>query len=561
MNKAIKKIFFVIIGLLAAVVFLSSVGLSVANSEKIALGVNVGGIDVGGLQREEAKSRLGKEVEIFLDKKVSITIDGKNNKEAKFSDMGISIDLDGTVDSAFQIGRDDNPVSGLIDQAKSFLSNKNINFVIISDGQKMEEYLSSFKNYEIQLRDASIYFDDTAIEFKMQPSRDGKVIDRDKLKNNLAVLASRIESGEVGIQLKDVEPSLTDEMANDSLGVANDLLGQYSGLSLEYDNKSIWPVDKKVIGSWIVATMGDDKKSVEVVFDKAKIAEYLVFISQNINEEPRDAVLTYKDGKVQAFTLSRDGRYVNVESSSAKILKALNDQEKKVALDMDRVKAQIDINEIDNLGLTSLLATGSSDFSGSPANRVHNIKVGAAKFNGVLLKPQEEFSFVKILGEVGAAEGYLPELVIKTNQTVPEYGGGICQVSTTAFRAAVYAGLGIMERYPHSFPVKYYAPQGFDAAIYPPSPDLKFVNDTPGNLLIQTKVKGSKLYFELYGTDDGRKVVLTGPEEYDKNPDGSMKTKLTRELFDKDGHLIRTTVYRSNYKSPNLYPVKKNPLE
>jgi len=268
-----------------------------------------------------------------------------------------------------------------------------------------------------------------------------------------------------------------------------------------------------------------------------------------------------KGGRVEAFTLSRDGRYINVKNSSTEILATLDGLGKSVELEMDKVKAKIDTNEIENLGLTSLLATGSSDFSGSPSNRVHNIKIGAAKFNGIMLAPKEEFSFVKILGEVGPEEGYLPELVIKTNKTVPEYGGGICQVSTTAFRAAILTGLEIRERYPHSFPVKYYSPQGFDAAIYPPSPDLKFVNDTPSNLLIQTKIKGAKLYFEFYGTDDGRKVVLTGPEEYDKNPDGSMKAKLTRDIFDKDNNLIRTIVFRSNYKSPDLYPVVRNPLE
>ena len=90
---------------------------------------------------------------------------------------------------------------------------------------------------------------------------------------------------------------------------------------------------------------------------------------------------------------------------------------------------------------------------------------------------------------------------------------------------------------------------------------MKFVKDGVSNLLIQTKIKGAKLYFEFYGTDDGRKVVLTGPEEYDKNPDGSMKAKLTRDIFDKDNNLIRTTVFRSNYKSPDLYPVVRNPLE
>lgn len=556
----IKKISFIVISLLVAAIFLFGIGLGVANSEKIALGVNVGGIDVGGMNREEAKIRLSKDIGGFLDEKISALVEDKKS-EASFSDAGIIIDVDKSVDSAFRVGRDEDFLRNFIDQTEAFLDKKNVDFIVVSDGQRFDEYLENFKNHEIELQEASIYFDDAVNDFKAQSSANGRLIDRDKLENDLIALTQKLKTGEITISFKNIEPSLTNEMASDSLASARDLFKQYSGIDLIYGNNNSWPVDKKIIGSWIVAMLSSDKKSVDVVFDKDKIADYLISISQNMNEEPIDAVLAYKDGKVQTFNLSRDGSYVSVHTSSEKILNALNNHEQRVVLDMDKVRAKIDTNEIENLGLTSLLATGFSDFSGSPANRVHNIKVGAAKFNGVLLKPQEEFSFVKILGEVGAAEGYLPELVIKTNKTVPEYGGGLCQVSTTAFRAAVLAGLEIKERYPHSFPVKYYAPQGFDAAIYPPSPDLKFVNDTASNLLIQVKVRGSKLYFEFYGTDDGRKVVLTGPEEYDKNPDGSMKTKLTRELFDKDGNFIRKTIFRSSYKSPDLYPVKKNPLE
>jgi len=233
----------------------------------------------------------------------------------------------------------------------------------------------------------------------------------------------------------------------------------------------------------------------------------------------------------------------------------------EILLETEKVKPKISTADIDNLGITSLLAKGVSNFGGSPSNRIHNIKVGAAKFNGFLLKPNEEFSFNKILGEVGPEQGYEPELVILKDRTAPEYGGGLCQVSTTAFRAAVYAGLEITQRYPHAFPVKYYNPQGFDATIYPPYPDLKFINNTSNYVLIQTKIKGTELTFEFYGNDDGRKVEIQGPEQYDIQPDGSMKAKLVQKVYDKNNNIIIDKTFYSNYKSPNLYPVQRNPLE
>ncbi|MDP1629372.1 MAG: VanW family protein, partial [bacterium] len=145
------------------------------------------------------------------------------------------------------------------------------------------------------------------------------------------------------------------------------------------------------------------------------------------------------------------------------------------------------------------------------------------------------------------------------NKTIPEYGGGICQVSTTMFRAAINAGLKITERFPHAFPVAFYNPQGFDATVYLPHPDLRFINDTPANILIQTKIKGTTLTFEFYGTKN-REVKIIGPEEYDKKYDGSMKAKLTQEIY-QDGELIRSKIFYSIYKSPWLFPERKNPLE
>ena len=171
-----------------------------------------------------------------------------------------------------------------------------------------------------------------------------------------------------------------------------------------------------------------------------------------------------------------------------------------------------------------------------------------------MIKPGAEFSFITTLGPVDETTGYLPELVIKPNATVPEYGGGMCQVSTTAFRAALNAGLKITERTNHAYPVSYYNPQGLDATVYIPKPDLRFINNTPGYILIQTKIVGTQLFFDFYGTNDGRSVTLQGPTVLEHNPDGSMKTTLGETVKDKDGNTILQDTFNSNYASPSKYP-------
>jgi len=227
---------------------------------------------------------------------------------------------------------------------------------------------------------------------------------------------------------------------------------------------------------------------------------------------------------------------------------------KKTVIAAQKLLPKITLNQTNDLGINVLLGQGTSNFYGSPKNRVHNIKTGVAKFNGLIINPDEEFSFNALLGGSGPEQGFLPELVIKKNKTVPEYGGGLCQVSTTFFRVAINSGLKITERSAHAFPVQYYNPQGFDATIYEPHPDFRFVNNTPNHILIETKVRGYQLIFNFYGTNDGRNIRIKGPYILESNEDGSMKAVLYQEIYQK-GELINKQEFYSNYKSPDLYPV------
>ena len=172
------------------------------------------------------------------------------------------------------------------------------------------------------------------------------------------------------------------------------------------------------------------------------------------------------------------------------------------------------VGDLNDLGIVELLGTGKSSFAGSPKNRRHNIKIGADSVNGSLIPPEEEFSLLKTLGTIDKTTGYLTELVIKGNETIPEYGGGLCQIGTTTFRGTLAAGLPVTMRRPHSYTVSYYFDEdgrpGKDATIYDPWPDFKFLNDTEHHILIQAKLWGNNVMFEIWGTDDGRKVSFEG---------------------------------------------------
>jgi len=155
-----------------------------------------------------------------------------------------------------------------------------------------------------------------------------------------------------------------------------------------------------------------------------------------------------------------------------------------------------------------LLGSATTTFWGSSANRKHNIKIGAKYVSDIEVAPGEIYSFLEHLGNVGPKEGYKKELVISAGSTKKEYGGGICQVSTTLFRAVLDAGLPVVERHGHGYVVGYYGP-GLDATIYGPWTDFKFLNDTEYPIIVKSTTTNNSINFSIYGVNDGRVSTTT----------------------------------------------------
>jgi len=292
----------------------------------------------------------------------------------------------------------------------------------------------------------------------------------------------------------------------------------------------------------------------------AKISEHLLSLAPGLNIEPVNAKLTFRNNRAEEFTPSIRGRRLDINRSTASLISTLVGNTVSASLAFDMIEPEITLDKINDLGIETLLGSGESDYGKSSSARIHNIKIGMSKFNGIILKPGEEFSFNTLLGEIDEKSGYQAELVIKNGQLVKEFGGGLCQVATTMFRGAIYSGLEIRERKPHSFPVQYYNPQGLDATIYPGIVDLKFINNTVNHILIQTKLISSKLSVEIYGQNSGRKVSIDGPVQYDQQPSGAMKAYFIRKVTLADG-TVKEERFNSVYKAPPPSPLERNPLE
>lgn len=235
------------------------------------------------------------------------------------------------------------------------------------------------------------------------------------------------------------------------------------------------------------------KTKLTTTIDEEKINKSLEELALRTEITPQDAVFAGdENGNIVVAQKEVAGFVINLEKAKKVIADELRNSNHSpliIAVPGEVVEPKIKAADIDKLGIKELIGEGKSNFKGSPKNRVYNIKRALEQFQSVMIGPGEEFSFVEHLGEVDEANGYLPELVIRNNKTEPEFGGGICQVSSTVFRAAIYSGLKITERRNHSYAVQYYRPYGMDATIYVPKPDFKFRNTTDNFIMMQSVIR------------------------------------------------------------------------
>lgn len=402
---------------------------------------------------------------------------------------------------------------------------KKIDLVFDLDEEEILKILKrNFSSLEKPPKEASLKYENG--KWIIIPEEDGFIFNYQKAINDLKENLSQLNLKPIKIEKIFLKPEICQKDIEFSLSEA-EKIANLAPIFLFY-GKEKWTINKETLKEWI--GFKKEFKKISFDLDEEKISEFLEKIAQEIDRPVQEAKFKMENGRVVEFQISREGKKLKISESAEKIKKYIFSNFKEIELEVETIKPSILIGDINELGIKELVGRGESDFKGSPKNRINNIRVGAKTLNGILIKPKEEFSLLKAIGEVNEEKGYLPELVIKGDRTLPELGGGLCQIATTVFRLALNAGLPITERTPHAFRVIYYEPAGVDATIYSPSPDLKFINDYPSWLLLQTKIEGTKLIFELYGTADGRKVEISPPKIFNIVPPGPTRYIETEEL-------------------------------
>ncbi len=528
--------------------------LNLLNFNRLPYGVSINNLKIGGASPGQAKEILNQQIIKFDSQKLNLVF-GDESWTFSPKELGIVIDEEATLIIAANFGHGSNLLAATAEQSTALFFNQDLPPVYSIDSNQLKQTLlsSSLSSIEKQPVNAALKYDAQEKNLKITSAQAGRSINRIQLAESVVQNFNQ-PNHPIYLALIEQEPQIKEAELTEVKNAAQ-LLINNAPYALQVNDSQSWSIEKNTLGEWLETIAQTDLQGApQLSLNREKVNVYLTLLAKNINREATNAKLTWENNEIKFVFLAQPGQKLNLEKSFQAITDNILAGQKNIQLVVEKTEPGISDQNIKELGLTSLLGKGESNFAGSPKNRQYNIKVGATKLNGWLIKPGEEFSFTQAIGEIDALNGWTEGFVIKNNQTISEYGGGICQVSTTLFRAAVKAGLKITERQAHAYPVKYYGTPGFDATIYAPRPDLKILNNTAGHLLLQNKIEGTKLIFEIYGSSDGREIKIKGPTILSKNPDGSMKTILTQEIW-RDGQLAEKNDFRSNYKSADLYPV------
>ncbi len=573
---------------------------------KFPEGTYVANINLSRKTPEESEKIIDDARNQYLKTPFKITILGKT-KEFTPEALGVNISTKETIKTLKEINAKKIRIWELFGLGKQ--QNEKLDLIVqINYDTLFSELEKNFELKKIEPRPATFFFDENK-KLAISDEQEGVTINKKKLIKNIKNAAKALEPIDIEAETSNKMPVVTREKLIEQESRITEALNQQVNL-IDPIYSDDWHIKLKDHLDWVKFTLKEEVKIplsnkkilidppesydgeqiVTIEIDQQKLNE---FIDANISkwlDRPAEPVNIYtdKDGKVIIEGKGDDGKKIQRQFLKESIELALINKINDVPIPVINISPEMNISQdLQEKGIKERISVGHTSYYGSPANRVHNIKVGSSKFNGLLLAPDETFNFNKNLGQVDESTGFKKELVIKKEGTIPEYGGGVCQVSTTMFRAALFAGLEIVERNQHTYAVTYYSQilgHGLDATIYLGGANLKFKNDTGKYILIQTYVdKDYELYIVFYGTADGRRVEMEGPyisnsrspgpTEYVETTDLPPGTKKQvekphtgfnalwyRHLFDKDGKETKEPISTQYKAIPGKILIGVEPL-
>lgn len=531
-------------------------------------GVFIDSVDVSRLTKAEALQKL-QENTVVPSTTVTLQLD-QTSLASSSAALGVHHEYDDTLETALQWGRSSTIINNIATIFSTYTQAKNFESPLAFDTELTTAFTKQYatladhpgKNPSAHLENGKIIIDAGAF---------GQAVNIEQ--TNQAILsAANTSSPVITAVMKDTGIQLNPEQITAAVTRAQKLVGKT--LKGKVDIVEVDIDDAQLVAA-LTFPEGYDDELISSITDEFK---------EKIDRPAKNAVFSFDPSslKVSEFQPDLDGITINQQLAHDEVVKALKTFEsdnapKELVIEIPKTakKAEITLGSLNNLGINERIGFGETYYYHSIPSRVHNVSQASKILNNTIVQPGEEFSFNKTLGEVSKSTGFLPAYIIQSGQTVLGDGGGVCQVSTTLFRSLLDSGLKITKRKAHSYRVSYYElnrEPGFDATVFSGDVDLRFVNDSPGAVLLhfETFPDDRYMFVTIYGTNDGRTTEISEykkwdsrgapPAQYIDDPSlppgklvqidfavGGIKAQFKHTVRDKTGNLMYENVYYSNY--------------
>jgi vancomycin resistance protein YoaR len=499
-------------------------------------GVALNGVALGGKNQQQIVQALAP-VFPYPENGTLILSDEDQNWMFTPADLGVSIDLEAMARSALDIGRRGSLLDRIEEQILAWYQGvtlpAQVRFDQVVAGHTLQAVADQIDRPVVE---ASLSIDGTQVI--ATNGQIGRTIDMGSTLADIETPVHQMQDALVPLTIVETAPRVLD--AAPTAERAQALLRQPLHLSAE-------GVDDIVIQPNTLAGMLDF-----VVVDGALGGEYAIRIdpaqlralleprTDELGRKPENARFIFNDETHQLDPLAPAviGRTLDIEASIVSVDQGLNAGLSSIGLAFNFESPQVgDDATAEQLGITEAVSVVSTYFYGSSSGRIQNIKTASSAFHGLLIPPGEVLSMSDVLGDISLDNGYAEALIIYGDRTISGVGGGVCQVSTTLFRAVFFGGFEIVERHPHAYRVGYYEQgpgspgPGLDATVFVPLVDFKFRNDTPYWLLMETYIYGNQLLWKFYSTSDGRSVTWSSKTSNEVDAPKPLY-KLNRDLPD-----------------------------
>src|SRR3972149_1003984 len=507
-NVSRKLLFFIYFLLLLATLY------HVYYAKRVIPGVTVGDVPLGGKTLSQAQSTLTAR-EKTLDKKVVLKYDGKEYGVSA-EDIDLTYDWEGTALRAFEIGRTGNFIRDTKDKIAGLVKNLNIPAYHDHSDEKLISVLSEAKSlFNVIAQNSSVKMENGKLV--VIPESEGKKVLDDALHATVVRAFDALDFGDKELPGKKIVPRITAAEVEALLPQAEKIINNEITVK---DGDRTWKLTSEQLLGYLIFQRDKEKNNVEIELSEPRLDAFVEELEQEVNQLPRGQVTSMEGKRVTGFKIIKEGSEIDKGNFIAAFREAYFNSKQTVAISKVLVSGPPDKEKY---GILELLGEGSSTYKGSAAGGVHNLTLAAERTSRGLVAPGATYSMNNSIGDISAATGYDVAYIIKDGRTVLGSGGGVCQTSTTLFRAVLNSGLPIVMRYPHAYRVSYYEqdqPVGVDAAIYQPSWDFRFKNDTENYVLVQAEADEANyaLKFQIFGTPDGRKVSVTEPVVTNQSP-------------------------------------------